>query len=44
MEYWKTYQHVRTTAEGLEVVCWGMVESMAALTKMIAILGAMTTD
>lgn len=43
MEYWKAYQHMRPTVEGLGLVRWRMAESMAALTKIIAILGAMMT-
>ena len=43
MEYCKAYQHMRTIVEGLGLG-QRMGESMAALTKMIAILGAMMTD
>ena len=42
MEYWKAYQHMRTIVGPGLVLRMG--ESMAALTKMIAILGAMMTN
>ena len=44
MEYCKADQHMRAIVEGLEPVRGCMVENMAALTKTMAILGAMMTD